>query len=150
LGAGVRYLMIANRTFERARLLADALGPCDHVGLSQWSALGRGAPFDLIINATSAGVHHARLVLPPSLATAHTVAYDLSYGRAAEEFVGWARAVNCAAAHDGLGMLVETAAASFARWHGVRPDTESALRTLGNRASRLRDKPQPNGTSHKK
>jgi shikimate 5-dehydrogenase len=27
-------------------------------------------------------------------------------------------------------MLVETAAASFERWHGVRPDVDAALRAL--------------------
>jgi shikimate dehydrogenase len=75
-------------------------------------------------------VQHAALTLPRSLVRAHTFAYDLSYGPAAEPFVEWARAAGCAAAFDGLGMLVETAAASFERWHGVRPDVEAALRAL--------------------
>jgi shikimate dehydrogenase len=75
-------------------------------------------------------VQHAALALPSSLVRAHTFAYDLSYGPAARPFVEWAQAVGCAAASDGLGMLVETAAASFERWHGARPDTGSARLSL--------------------
>jgi shikimate dehydrogenase len=94
-----------------------------------WHALGQSRAFDLIVNATSAGVQHAALSLPPSLVHA-AAAYDLGYGPAAEPFVAWARDAGCAAAFDGLGMLVETAAASFERWHGVRPDVDAALREL--------------------
>ena len=45
-------------------------------------------------------------------------------------FLEWANAAGCARACDGLGMLVETAAASFHCWHGVQPDTDTALDTL--------------------
>lgn len=130
LAAQVKSLVIANRTMERAQRLADALARPECVRVREWGALAQSRAFDLIVNATSAGVQHAALALPGTLASARTVAYDLSYGPAAEPFVAWARAVGCAAAHDGLGMLVETAAASFERWHGVRPDAAAALRTL--------------------
>ncbi|HKV66017.1 MAG TPA: hypothetical protein VJN66_06510, partial [Rhodanobacteraceae bacterium] len=49
-------------------------------------------------------------------------------------FVEWAQDSGCAVA-DGLGMLVETAAASFERWHGVRPDVGAALQVLRDTAS---------------
>lgn len=128
--AGVATLVIANRTSERARELADALAQPSHVCTSRWHELDRCAAFDLIVNATSAGIQHVGLSLPDSLAHARTIAYDLSYGPAARSFLAWARDACCAQAHDGLGMLVETAADSFERWHGVRPDTDSALREL--------------------
>ena len=130
LGAGVKSLVIANRSLARAQVLADALAQPEWVRVREWNALDRSRAFDVVVNATSAGVQHAALALPASLASARTLAYDLSYGPAAEPFIAWAQTVGCAAAFDGLGMLVETAAASFERWHGVRPDTETALRTL--------------------
>jgi shikimate dehydrogenase len=128
LDAGVKNLVIANRTFERARALADALsGP---VRVLRWDALDRSGAFDLIVNATSAGIQQAALALPPSLFHAGSIAYDLSYGAAAQPFLDWARGTDCAAAFDGLGMLVETAAASFERWHGVWPDSRRALEAI--------------------
>ncbi len=133
LDAGVRRLTIANRTFKRAQALADGLtGP---VRVVRWEALDRLEACDLVVNATSAGVLHAAFALPASLASVHTTAYDLSYGPAAQPFLQWARDAGCLSAFDGIGMLVETAAASFERWHGVRPDTDAALRALsaGNR-----------------
>lgn len=130
LDAGVRTLAIANRTFDRALALADALAEPERVHVLRWDAMASRAPFGLIVNATSAGVQHASVVLPAALARAETVAYDLSYGPAARPFVEWAKAAGCALARDGLGMLAETAAASFERWHGVRPDTDAALDAL--------------------
>jgi shikimate dehydrogenase len=130
LDAGVHGITIANRTVERAQVLAQVLDDAIRVRAVGLGGLQRRGPFDLIVNATSAGVRHAALALPPSLAHARTAAYDLSYGPSARPFIDWARRAGCASAFDGLGMLVETAAASFERWHGVRPDTEAALNEL--------------------
>jgi shikimate dehydrogenase len=130
LDAGARSLTVANRTHERAQALAAALSAPGRLRTVEWAALDQCGPFDLIINATSAGVQHAALALPRSLARTHTFSYDLSYGPAARPFVEWAEAAGCAAVTDGLGMLVETAAASFERWHGVRPDAGAALKAI--------------------
>lgn len=129
LDAGATHLTIANRTFERAQALADALAEPSRARIIRWGELGRCGAFDLIVNATSAGVKHATLALPSSLAHPRAFAYDLSYGKAARAFGEWAKGAG-ATACDGLGMLVETAAASFERWHGVRPDTVTALHEL--------------------
>jgi shikimate dehydrogenase len=130
LDAGVARLTVANRTLARAEALVAALGAPDRAHTVVWDALAGLPASALVINATSAGVQHARMALPSTLVDACSVAYDLSYGAPAWPFVDWAKAQGCARAHDGLGMLVETAAASFARWHGVRPDTAAALRAL--------------------
>ena len=130
LGAGVHSITIANRTAERAQALAEVLADPMHVQVVQWDELKRCGPFDLIVNATSAGVQHVGMALPSSLGRSRTLAYDLSYGSAARPFIDWAKGSGCASAFDGLGMLIETAAASFARWHGVRPDADAALRAL--------------------
>lgn len=130
LDAGVEHLLIANRTPQRARMLADALDRAERVQVREWTELEQAGAFDLVVNATSAGVQHAALALPATVLRTHCACYDLSYGPAAAPFVDWARASGCTAAFDGLGMLVETAASSFERWHGVRPDTVAALRAL--------------------
>ena len=130
LDAGARTLTITNRTPERAYALATARSDQERTSAVEWGALDRCAAFDLIVNATSAGVQHAALVLPRSLVQTRTFAYDLSYGPAAQSFLDWAQAAGCAAAFDGLGMLVETAAASFERWHGVQPNAGAALQVL--------------------
>lgn len=135
LDAGVASLTLANRTRERAQALAEALVEPRRVRVQGWDGLERCGAFGLIVNATSAGVRHAALTLPSSLLQGHTFAYDLGYGPAARPFVEWAQAAGCTAASDGLGMLVETAAASFERWHGVWPDVEAARRALGQLAA---------------
>lgn len=135
LDAGIRGITIANRTTERAHALAVALADAVRVRVVRWEDLESRRPFDLIVNATSAGVQRATLELPSSLAHARTATYDLSYGPAAQPFIGWATQAGCGCAFDGLGMLVETAAASFERWHGVRPNVDVALAKIseGNR-----------------
>ena len=130
LDAGVHELILANRTLERAHALADTLAQPARVCISEWSALERCGAFDLILNATSAGVLGAAMQLPLSLVSRGTRAYDLAYGRAAQPFMTWAGDAGAAQVFDGLGMLVETAADSFEHWHGVRPDTDEALRSL--------------------
>jgi shikimate dehydrogenase len=130
LDASVRELILANRTPDRARALADGLGQPARVCISEWTGLDRCAPFDLILNATSAGVLGAAMQLPASLVSNTTAAYDLAYGNAAQPFMGWARAAGAQRVFDGLGMLVETAADSFEHWHGVRPKTYEPYRAL--------------------
>ena len=128
--ASVRTLTIANRTLERAQALAKALADPARVRVTAWQTLGDIGARALIVNATSAGVHDEGLALPATLVSARSHAYDLSYGAAARSFVAWAQQAGCLAASDGLGMLVETVAASFTRWHGARPDVEAALDAL--------------------
>ena len=66
---------------------------------------------------------------PASVLHARTLAYDMMYGPAAQNFLDWASS-HGALARDGLGMLVEQAAEAFAVWRGVRPDSAPVLATL--------------------
>jgi len=83
-----------------------------------------------IVNATSLGHGIDAFALPFGLVARRALCYDLSYGAAAFAFLAWARAANAGQAIDGLGMLVEQAAESFAIWHGVRPETDPVYAEL--------------------
>jgi shikimate dehydrogenase len=134
LDAGIGEMVICNRSPERADELADALAEPERAHTRYWQDLQELAHFDLIINATSAGRGDAHLKLPFHLAGSQTVAVDLSYGRAAIDFLAWARAAECGRAYDGLGMLVEQAAESFYLWQGERPETDGVYADLRKQA----------------
>jgi shikimate dehydrogenase len=137
LDAGIGDLFIVNRSPEKADALADKLGMPGRVHTRYWNDLRNLGTFDFIINATSAGRESPHIDLPFAIATRRSLAVDLSYGEAATAFLSWARAAGCGQAIDGLGMLVEQAAASFALWHGVRPDTDLIFAELSGRSVAL-------------
>ena len=137
LDAGIAELWVVNRTPEKADALADAVGEPGRVHVRYWADLKAMGSFDMLINATSAGRSGGALELPFSLAGVRAVAVDLSYGEAAVSFLAWAEAARCEQRFDGLGMLVEQAAESFALWHGRRPDTDEVFATLSARADAL-------------
>jgi shikimate dehydrogenase len=116
-------IFIANRTAEKAVQLATAF--CVEGG--GFSALA-GRRFDLVINATSAGLSDAPLPLPEGVFATDGLAYEMLYGRETP-FMQQAREAGCRVA-DGLGMLVEQAAAAFFVWRGVRPETAPVLQSL--------------------
>ena len=138
LDAGVSELIIVNRTAERADALADALGDPERAHSRYWDDAGAEGDYALIVNATSASRDGTNeFTLPFQLANSRTLAVDLNYGEAAIPFLAWARAANCRDVVDGLGMLVEQAAASFELWHGVRPDTAPVYATLRDKDAAL-------------
>ncbi len=124
LEAGVAQLAIANRTVPRAQALAARFPGALACG---YQALA-GKSFDIVINATSAGLTNESPALPAGVLGKGTLAYDMVYGRDTP-FLAAARAAG-GQASDGLGMLVEQAAQSFFLWRGVRPATRPVLAKL--------------------
>ncbi|MFP5417737.1 MAG: shikimate dehydrogenase [Gammaproteobacteria bacterium] len=118
-------LVIANRTVSRAQELADRFG--GSVRACGFDAAI--APFDVVINATSASLAGELPPLSPTIFSADTLAYDMMYGRDTP-FLGFARAHGASATSDGLGMLVEQAAEAFFVWRGVRPETGAVIAAL--------------------
>jgi shikimate dehydrogenase len=123
LGSGPRDLCVANRNVDRARDVAGHFERLGAVAACSFDQLS-GAPYDLVINATAAGLQGGVPPLPEAMVGHGTVCYDLSYAMADTPFVGWARRVGARHAHQGWGMLVEQAAEAFFIWRGVRPDTQ--------------------------
>ena len=126
-------LVIVNRTEETAARLALEFARLPGCAVSVkpdgtgFTGLA-GRQFDLVINATSAGLGGAVLPLPTSVFAPRCVAYEMVYGRDTP-FMRQAQEAGARVA-DGLGMLVEQAAEAFFVWRGVRPHTASVLMAL--------------------
>lgn len=133
LAASQSPLVIYNRTLGRAESLKKTITQHEkfrHFSIKavEFGELGN-EQFDVVINATSAGLTDSELPLPLSIFAPGALAYDMMYGRETP-FMKFAREQHAALVADGLGMLVEQAAASFEIWRGVRPDTAPVLTQL--------------------
>jgi len=124
------HLVIANRTIERAEALRIDIGAPPALSVCRFDELGRAGDFDIVINATSAGLKGEQPPFPTSLVRHTTFCYDLAYSVKPTPFVLWAEANGAGWAVQGWGMLVEQAAESFAIWRGRRPETRPILDKL--------------------
>ena len=118
-----RSLTVCNRTFAKAAAIAQLFAPYGPVAATPPDALA-GRTFDIVINATSAGLtDKSPPPWPARLLAAGGFAYDMIYAETPTAFLRWAEVNGAARTADGLGMLIEQAAESFFIWRGVRPDT---------------------------
>jgi shikimate dehydrogenase len=123
-------LLIVNRTPARAEELAmrfASRGAIEGGGLDR---LETAAAFDLIINATSAGLSGETVNVPANCVSPDTVCYDMLYQPNGTPFTQQMRALGAQATWLGHGMLVEQAAESFFLWRGIRPPTAEVLALL--------------------
>ncbi len=124
-----RDIMIANRTLDRAQGLARDFRMLGKINACQFQELG-GKRYNLLINATSAGLQGEMPPFPASIVGPETLCYDLSYSMHDTPFVAWAKQHGAGRVTQGWGMLVEQAAESFYAWRGVRPDTAPVIAKL--------------------
>ncbi|HEX3724481.1 MAG TPA: shikimate dehydrogenase [Nitrolancea sp.] len=124
---GCEQIVVANRTVERARILADQLAGAVEVSGLDDTLTAHAERADLLVNATSLGWDGDRLPLDETALRAlkqDALVYDLTYRatpllRAAQRF-----------GHptlDGLEMLVAQGAESFRLWTGEEPPFELML-----------------------
>lgn len=134
LAAGPSQLTVVNRTAGKAVALvqhfAHVRGACVPDALT-YAQLGERS-YDVLVNATSAGLADAMPPLPETVFAADALAYDMVYGRTTP-FMRYAREHGARVA-DGTGMLVEQAAESFYIWRGVRPATAAIIAALRGEA----------------
>lgn len=123
-------LRIANRTLGKAQALVDHFEAHGPVSACRFNVVPVSEPYDLIINATSAGLKGDSPPYPAAAITDNTFCYDLSYGLSPTPFSTWARDHGAAKSVMGWGMLVEQAAESFKLWRGMRPDTAPVLKQM--------------------
>lgn len=131
-----QQLTIVNRTTARADELRERFA--DHAALRACRFdVGTlepvAVPYDIVINATSGSLSGD---LPPfgdGTIGPGTLVYDMMYAAEPTVFMRHALALG-AAAHDGLGMLVEQAAESFFLWRGVLPEGQPVLAMLRGQA----------------
>lgn len=125
LAAQPAMLIITNRTLDKALNMVKRVEARDEMVYVSVQAYAfdelRDQQFDIVINATSAGLTDSQLPLPSTIFAPNALAYDMMYGRITP-FMTFAHA-HGAKVFDGLGMLIEQAAEAFYVWRGVRPDT---------------------------
>jgi shikimate dehydrogenase len=123
-------LRIANRSLGKAQQLAEHFSRSGPVTACRFNVVPVSEPYDLVINATSAGLKGEAPPYPTAAISPKTVCYDLSYGLKPTPFSVWAREAGAVQSVMGWGMLVEQAAESFRIWRNVRPDTAQVLKHM--------------------
>lgn len=121
-------LVIANRTLLKAERVAE-LYPKHSVKALSFSH-AENMTFDIIINATSAGLSGAKLPIADLCLKKATTCYDMVYGKEQTPFLKQAATLGVTNVIDGLGMLVGQAAGSFELWRNIKPETAGVLSLL--------------------
>jgi len=116
-------ITIANRTLAKAEELITRFADLG-LGVKAYQDLDF-ANFELIINTLPEA--QVNQVLPTRTKLSQTVCYDLNYGLQPTNFQVWAANQQASKTYHGFGMLVEQAAEAFYIWHGIRPETQTAL-----------------------
>lgn len=131
--AGAERIVIANRTVDRARALADRFrAPGVRIEVAGSVDALAGDAFDLAINSTSLGLQSADpLPLDPDAPGPSVgAALDLVYASGETRWVHAMRAHGLPAA-DGKEMLIQQGAAAFRRWWGMDPPLDAMRAALG-------------------
>ncbi len=125
-------LAVHNRTHEKAEMLVNKFkveADNHDVGLAVFNPKADNFNFDVVINATSAGILGNELPIAINAFQSNTFYYDMTYG-VETAFLREAKKCN-ANFSDGLGMLVCQAAESFRLWHdGLSPNRQKVIDQL--------------------
>ena len=137
--AGVRFIVIANRTVAKAAALSTELSEkirrTDNVSLTGMGLQDSRLPeavnnSALIVNTASASmdVSHPLLINPEWLQSSTTV-YDIVYTPPMTSLLTAAEAKGCPIV-GGIGMLIHQGAIAFEKWTGVKPCVDTMRSAL--------------------
>ena len=117
-----QQIVLANRTLEKAQQLADKFKPYGKIEAVAMDAIPVQT-YDLVINATSAGLSGHTAVVDGSILSLARACYDMQYAKGSDTpFIAHCKSLGLNNVSDGFGMLVAQAAHSFHLWRGVMPD----------------------------
>jgi shikimate dehydrogenase len=138
-------LVIANRTFDKAKKLADelrdlfagpkVLGPVARLQAIAWEESAfrfQIANVDLIVNATPLGLNRSDpSPIPSRLLAPHLMIYDTVYSEHRTPFISAAMEAGARAAN-GLSMLLHQGALSFEIWFGREAPIDAMRAAIGS------------------
>ncbi len=126
LAQGPAHITLVNRNLDRAKALVQRFGGTQNLSVIGWDELASCSGFDLVINSTSLGHQGRAPALFSALFAPGAVCYDLNYYKASQPLKQLCSEMRQTYI-DGLGMLVEQAAASFYIWTGKKPDSRVVI-----------------------
>ena len=121
-------IILCNRTQGKAIDLAQKFNVIGPIKAQAVNALA--GPFDIIINGTAASLKGELPEIPVHIFHDGPFVYDMMYASQPTVFMKWALDNGASSVADGLGMLVEQAAAGFEIWHGVKVQTAPVIEAL--------------------
>jgi len=124
--AGCARLTVANRSLSRAAGLGTEVCGLEELG----PKLRSEGAWNLVINATSAGLSAQTLPIDAQVLAEADLVYDMVYAAQPTDFLKRALALGARQASDGLGMLVAQAAEAYRLWQGVTPNAAPVYAAL--------------------
>ena len=121
-------ITIANRTLSNAIEMKSLFASSFDLEVLSFKELNQS--YDLIINGTSSSLYNELLPLPDVVVDCNSYLYDMMYSQQTTVFNAWGNRLGARKAIDGLGMLIEQAAAAFTLWRKVSPDTSHVINKL--------------------
>ena len=127
LNEGAPKVILTNRTYERAKKLANIFG--EKVLVINWENINKHiSGINTLVNTTTLGmVGSSNLEIDLSTLSSNTLVTDIVYNPLKTPLLENANRIGCKTV-DGLGMLLHQAVPGFKGWFGVEPKVDSALR----------------------
>ncbi|HSF90925.1 MAG TPA: shikimate dehydrogenase [Paracoccaceae bacterium] len=127
LSAGVPEVRLANRTRNRADMLAEAFGA--NVRVIDWNKISDAADGAVtVVNTTAMGMAGNKdVAMRFDAAPSNALVTDIVYTPLETGFLRDAKNHGLQTV-DGLGMLLHQAAPGFERWFGTHPEVDDGLR----------------------